>query len=178
MSNRKIILIPFLLLALALFSACARNPLPDGTPPLHDCEITLVQGGTPLAEADVRFESPDDTPVKWGIGATSDSRGIVRILTHGRFPGAPEGTYRVTVKKEEHDYHESPAQKAAREKAKAEGTFFESPNVPFDLYYLVEEPYAEKETTPLTITIKRGKNLETFDVGEKVRISKGRIAAP
>ena len=142
-------------------------------PRLNSCSITLTQDGKPLQGAMVRLQSGDPvSPVPWIISGKTDGSGVATILTQGRYNGAPAGTFKVVVVKEERVDIETPAQAAAREKREAAGNLDYHP-LPYELVDLVEEQYRDPETTPLEITVVNGKNSQSYEVGKAVRISKG-----
>ena len=141
-------------------------------PPLYPCIISVTQEGKPFEGATVRLYSDD---VMFHVSGKTDSSGTAVMLTHGEFKGVPEGTYRVVVSKEEKEFIEPASVTAAREKAKENGKVFEEPSLPFNFYSYVEDIYTKKETTPLEITVIKGKNNQTFDAGQAGRIFLGKI---
>jgi hypothetical protein len=105
------------------------------------------------------FYTVNPTDAKWVIAGNTNSNGIVVPKTHGKFSGVPVGEYKIIVTKTE----QFPiGQQISNEKDNA-------PPQKVDVYYLIEKQYSDVSTTPLTITIKNGKNIQTFDVGKPVR---------
>ena len=154
-------------------NGCAKQRRPDGMPPIYPCTIVITQEGKPLEGADVRLYSGD---VMFLVSGTTDASGSAVIRTHGEFPGAPEAAYKVVVVKEEKEYIESAAVMAAREKAKEKGETFEEPNLPFNLYSYVEDQFTKADTTPLEMTVVKGKkNTQIFEAGKAGRVSLGKM---
>ena len=141
----------------ALFAALAASlvgcskPRPDGLPSLVPCSVTITQDSQPLEGATVAFESDD---MRWAIGGSTDANGEAKMFTHGTYPGAPEGTYKVTVVKQVVEADGSAETASSTPSAKA--------------YNLVDAQFFKPDTTPLEITVK-GKTKEAFDVGAAVR---------
>jgi len=128
--------------------------LPDGMPKLIKVTLTLTQEGQPLSEANVSLFS-EDPSFKWTIGGTTDAKGAVVLKTHGQYIGAPEGTYKICVKK------------FMREGALQT---LDNPGAPPPKdYNLVESRYGQQNNTPLSIVIKTGNKYEPFDVGQAVK---------
>ena len=156
------------LTAFCFVCGCSER-LPDGMPALHPCQITITQSGTPLEGASVRLHAMGGS--SWLVSGETNSSGVVNMLTQGQYRGAPEGTYKVTVQKQEVISLATPEQLAAIEKAKAENPlWYEAPPIQHEMWQLVEEKYIMAESTTLEMTVSAGKNSETFDVGEAVRI--------
>ncbi|MDR1491949.1 MAG: hypothetical protein LBT05_04420 [Planctomycetaceae bacterium] len=92
-----------LLLALlvSLFSGCGKK-LPDGWPKVYPCTIKVTKSGTPLEDAMVILTSAAGSGGNWAVGATTDAQGVAVIhtsYTNFTEPGAPEGTFKVTIDK-------------------------------------------------------------------------------
>jgi len=144
----------FFVLGICSVIGCSKQLKPDGFPPLHPVSVLITQDGKPLEGAMVVLHPKDDTPKKWGIIGETDSNGKAIFVTHGKFYGAPEGEYIVTVGKEELVDIASRGENAVT-----------------DSYTLVEQQYTDKGESPLRLQIqKRGKNYVELDVGKPVRI--------
>ena len=162
----------FLLFFVALFvpaivlSGCGGPERPADLPPLFSTKITVVQEGKPLEGAMVRLVS-DDLSFAWIVAAITDASGVAEIMTHGQFSGAPLGTYKVVITKTE------PENKGDIATARPDNESGEQVQVQqqktLKLYTLLEKQYTQLTTTPLTITIQKGKNNEKFDVGKPLR---------
>ena len=156
----KIITILFIL-GISMIVGCSKQLKPDGFPPLYPVSVLVIQDGQPLAGALISLHGTEDSPLKWGVFAETDSNGKAVFVTHGKFYGAPEGEYLVTVAKEE-----------LVEVTNRGG------NGATDSFTLIEKQYIDKEKTPFTIQIqKKGKNHAELDVGKPVRIFLGRNVA-
>ncbi len=139
-------------LVLLAVSVCGcSKPRPDGLPKLVPCSVTIVQESKPLEGATVSFESAD---LQWSVGGTTDANGVAKMYTHGQYQGAPEGSYKVTVVKQEIEWDG--------------GTESASSATSGQAYNFVDMQYNTSETTPLEITVK-GKTSESFDVGAAIK---------
>lgn len=157
-----------------LLGGCSRSS--DGLPPLYPCQITILQEGKPLSNAYVtlfidRGESTSETghQQNWAVSGATDSEGIALIGTNGRRLGAPQATYKVTIVKTvaaasklgPPPPEDTPAYRAWSEKSVSEV-------VP--IYSVVDQKYSKVDQTPEIITIKKGKNNFSIDVGAPVNI--------
>jgi len=145
-------------LVLSIFSGCGGRKRPDGLPDLYPCEITITQGGNPLEGASVRLVRETGT-TDWAITGRTEANGVVKIFTHD-FPGAPEGTFKVLVSKTE--------LVTSMPEPDKDASYDE-----WQEYYgsrksiaSVKPEYDNVRTSPHSITVVKGKNAETFDVGE------------
>jgi len=158
--NLKNFVLPCVLILFSL-AGCSKQLKPDGFPPLYPASVQVIQDGKPLEGALVSLHGTQDSPLKWGVFAETDSNGKAVFVTHGKFYGAPEGEYLITVEKEE-------VVEVARR----------GDNIVSESFTLVETQYADKVKTPLRIQIqKKGKNHAELDVGQPVRISLGQNTA-
>ena len=152
------VLFAFLLLS---FTSCGGQKMPDGMPPLHPTNITVTQAGQPLEGAVVNLVNADDPNYRWVIGGRTDARGICQVRTQGEFVGAPEGRFKVLIRKQINEGGNQPATPDPL------GTSSTTEARTFDLVNL---KYSRVDTTDLEIEISRGSNAEEFDVGEAVRV--------
>ena len=157
------------LLAASVFSGCEKAQRPDGFPALFPCKITITQGGQPLEGAFVRL-MPEDKAFQWTISGKTGANGVANISTHTNYPGAPEGTFKVCVSKvqETPSQFPPPAKDAPYEDWEAWRGHTNSEYCP--KYNLIKPEYDNDAETPHSITIGKGKNSQTFDVGESVKI--------
>ena len=88
------------LLAVCTFSGCGKEQRPVGFPPLYPCQITIIQGEQPLEGAMVRLMS-ESSKSEWITSGNTNSSGLAQLVTHAKFSGAPEGTFKVLVSKTE-----------------------------------------------------------------------------
>ena len=148
MPNHLAKILLFFPLASVILGCGSDSQRPDGLPPLLPMTITVVQAGVPLTDAVVTL-TPDSGPTRWGSGGYSNAQGKVAVKTHGNFPGAPAGKYKVTVLKRERE-------------GEGEGNVTE--------YYLVDPVYESAETTPFRVDVGSGSKEAKFDVGESIRL--------
>jgi hypothetical protein len=133
----------FFLCLIPLLSGCWDSSRPSDLPVLYPCTLTLVQEGRGLADAFVMLY-PVDSKSRWVVAGNTDQNGNVLLNTHGKFPGVPAGEYKVVVTKTEQTGQ-------------------------IEIFSLIEKQYTDVSTTSLTMTVKTGRNAETFNVGKAVR---------
>ena len=127
---------------------------PDGMPPLYKVTLQFHQEGTPLGEASIRLIPQFDSP--WTVGGSTNTKGEVRLKTHGKYDGVPAGKYKICVNK-----------------FVSEG---ELPQIgvytpPMKHFNFVEPQYTQSKETPLEIEVVKGKNkFQPFDLGKAVRL--------
>jgi len=137
-------------------------------PDLYPCSITIKQGGAPLVGAVVSLRQKQGESIGWNTEGITDSRGVAHIATGIDFKGAPAGEYSVVVSKTEMAPSKfSPH--APEDPAEAEKWYNESIAEKRMMYRLVKAEFSDAKTTPHSITITKGKNTATFDVGEPVQ---------
>lgn len=99
---RYINLFSLAFVALATCLGCSGGK-PDGIPNLAKTQVTVVKGGTPVADANV-FLVPDlgSASGSWSVAGKTDAQGVAIIKTsQGDWsaPGAPEGSYKIYLTK-------------------------------------------------------------------------------
>jgi len=132
---------------------------PEGLPDLHAVTLTVTQDGSPLAGASVQLVPADPSSNKWVSGGTTDADGNAEIKTHGKFPGAPAGKYKVTISKTltedlnpEADANDPMAEKKTK------------------IYDLVDLKFGAAATTTAEIEVVAGSNSpEPIDVGAAIK---------
>ena len=159
MTRLRLFPVVSVLLVFTFLAGCSGQRLPDGMPRLFPCEIIILQGGEPLAQAMVTI-IPTEEGNKWSASGRTDDAGKAIMYTWGQYAGAPEGTYKVVIGKTE--VVGAPPAATTEEAAR---------RPPDRFYELVEAIYSEASTTPLEIEVKRGTRTFTLDAGEAVRIS-------
>lgn len=155
------------------FTGCGGTKKPDGFPKLiKNSEFTLTQAGVPLAGADVFLTAEEGSGGKghWSVFGVSDEAGVVHLMTYkDAFKGAPAGTYKITVFKEERtpsQYGDFPPSKGSEIAEWQRNRLTEyRPN-----FHLVPEQYRSDELTDLEVVISEsGAAPNTFDLGPAVR---------
>ena len=150
--NYKILLTVFSVFLLIAVSGCSPK-LPDGMPKIFPCVLTLTQEGKPAEGFDVQLVAKGEK-ISWMIGGTSDAQGLVKIMTHGQFNGAPAGLFAVVINKTLTEGVDQNADVQTK---------------PVMIYSLTEKKYNSELTTPLEVKIE-GKTNVTFDLGKPVKI--------
>ena len=146
-----------LMLALCLLSGCQEKKRPDGLPELFPCVITITQGGQPLNGARVFLVSESGNS-EWTVSGNTDASGKAKISTHANYAGAPAGTFKVLVSKTEMSPSQftEPANNASpEERAEYANSISTEKRIK---YKLVKPEFDDVKTTPLSITITKGKN--------------------
>lgn len=160
--------VSFVLIMFLLFVGnigCKKSNKPADLPPLYRCQLTFTQEGTPLENAGVILKSTDPS-FKWAVGGITNAQGVVDVVTHGQFFGAPEGTYKVVVSKTEAIPDGTPKELPPD----VDPASIMTPSSGMvSIFTFVEKEYTDAETTPLTIEIKKGKNAETYECGKSIR---------
>ncbi|EMI17528.1 hypothetical protein RMSM_05549 [Rhodopirellula maiorica SM1] len=140
----------------AVFTGCASEEKPDGLPVLYPAEVTVHQGGAPLVGASVQLVSTDPTLSKWVSGGSTNENGEAVIMTHGKYPGAPAGKYKVTVNKTQIEGSASGNDPGSSNEAK--------------MFDLVDAKYRVVTTTPIEVEVTAGENkLDAIEVGAAVK---------
>ena len=146
------------MLGFTLLIGCSKGR-PADMPKVAPVSLTLMDGGSPLADATVLFIS--ENPVNSiTVGGTSDSSGVVALYTTlGTFSdkGAPTGKYKITVQKD-HPI----VQTKTDEELKAMG--------PGEIAAHSRKLMAERDAKPKLVPLKLTKSSTTpltIDVAEK-----------
>jgi len=152
-----------LIASFVLFVGCGPQ-LPDGMPRLYPVTITVTQEGQPFPEALVSLRSVDTAATgTWTIGGRTGADGTVELYTSG-FRGAPVGTFRVVL------FREDNVGLAEREAAALRGDPFEG--IVVRIWSLVQEEYNHPDRTPIEIEITPDTRTLTIDAGPAVRIER------
>jgi hypothetical protein len=80
----------------------------------------------------------------------------VVLKTYGKYPGVPEGTYKIVISKYE------------REQIGTSSSMYDSQGE--NTYDLIDPSYSSPSTTTLTVTVEAGKkSYDPIDLGKKIR---------
>lgn len=174
--NRRLFLMSGCLLVLT--TGCS-DPRPEGLPELHPATITVMQDGAPLSGAAVTLVPQDPALTRWPAGGTTNDSGVVDLYTHSTFPGAPAGTFKVTVSKTTTEGDPKPThpgpnatheQLSAYDRAMKTGTF--------ETFQVVAAEHRMPSTTQLSIEVTAGgPNEFTLDVGSAVKEKEANASA-
>ncbi|WP_372721103.1 hypothetical protein [Novipirellula sp.] len=167
----KSVLMASVLMASALLVSGCSEPRPDGMPELYPTSIAIMQNGTPLSDATVTLYSDDAALRRWAVGGRTDDAGTATLMTHTKYPGAPQGSFKVMVNKTETEgdpipkhpgADATPEQLADYDRAMKTGSF--------QVIQVVAEEYRTAGSTPLRIDITAdGENAFSEDIGEAVK---------
>ena len=142
-------------IAVVSAAGCGQAKRPGNMPPLYPCTITIMQGSIPAVGVDVWLYNPE-LSTRWSIAGTTNDSGVAKIRTHGQFPGAPLGTFKVVLSK------------IVSEGGGDDGSGRAKPK---KIYSAVGKEYTQEETTPLQIDVEKKKGgIKTFDIGEPGRV--------
>ena len=152
---------------LCILSGCKQQKRPEGFPALFPCTVTVTQENKPLEGASVRL-LPESGSFEWIIAGTTDASGTAKIFTHADFAGAPAGTFKVLISKNEMEPSKlvQPKDKMSDEWKEWFAKWQEEKLATFRY---VKPEYDNVKTTPHSITITKGNNKGTFDVGEAIQ---------
>ena len=139
-----------------LLVGCTPSNRPAGLPPLHPCTITITQNGSPLADVSVWLVATE--PSEWPSTGVTDASGQAMIVTFGQFRGAPIGEYAVVLSKTVSEFNGTRGPDGEIVSGKTE------------FFSLVAVEYTKSETSVLKMTVVKGNNVQTFEIGEPVRI--------
>jgi hypothetical protein len=145
-------LVTILLLCFAV-TGCGEHK-PDGLPELVPCKIIVTQDGKPLADAAVTLVNDDTSLSRWLVGGRTNSSGVCNVRTHGKYNGAPIGSFKILVTKEESEIIKEKTADSEEERK---------------LFDLVDTKYKTVLTTDLTFEVPKSGASQTFDVGKAVR---------
>lgn len=155
-----------------VFIAGCGEERPAGMPKIYPATMTVTyDDGTPADGATVLLIAPKDSPATgWTCGGTTGPDGTVELRTHGRFLGAPEGTFKVTVMRAIGETGDpDPSTMTDEEYQKAMERFKASLTQTVN-YNMIEAEYGAADKTPLEITVepKKGQKF-TLTVGEPIK---------
>lgn len=152
----------------ALVCGCGQN-LPDGMPPLYRVELKFqYDDGTPVGNAFVRLIREEPLPQGLFFMGKTSKNGIFKASAYGHFNGVPEGHYTIVITKSEesasmfgdvspNDPNEEMVWQAKRDTEKR------------DIYTLVEQKYAEIDSSDCILHVKKGGGKYTLTVGKPIR---------
>ena len=158
------------LVAMITFTGCqfGGEVLPKDMPKLVPAKIQLTQDGAPLAGATVLLIDPAGNR-QWEAGGLTDDSGTIELYTNGRYKGAPEGKYKVVVKKTETEPSKLGPDPGVDDPKYGE-YMAQLVSEKLDAFTLVEKQFTAPNSTPLEVEIKKGGPVQKLDVGAKVRI--------
>ena len=131
-------------------NGCSKSNRPADLPKLYPAAVTIRQEDKELSGAAVRLV-PLDVSNTWTTGAVTDSHGKATLRTHGRYPGAPAGKYKVCVTKTMTD--DEPLKNGSKRS-----------------YHVIGPEYDNPANTPFELEITSGKNAFEFNVPKTVKI--------
>jgi len=164
---KRLTLITPLLIAVFFIGCGDARKRPEGMPKLYRCTLNFTQKGEPLADALVSLYPVSQT-FSWTISGRTDEKGKAEIFTDSYFKGAPEGDFKVVVYKSEVETPKVPDVLPQNDNEIEK--IFDKINKNTHEYSHVDIQFTDAKQTPLTLTVKKSKTNETFELGEKVRV--------
>ena len=164
---KKAAMIFALILAVEMLSVgCNKTPLPEGMPKLYPTTLTFTLDGKPLEGAIISCY-PGILGFNWPIGGTTNAQGKIDLFTAGKFQGAPEGDLTICVKKMRTEEGPSAANKPEKMTLDEQIALSKKMAEERKFFYIVGPQYEAKESSPLKVTITKGKNAPAaFDISE------------
>ena len=158
--------VPCLFCAFALFVAgCGGSERPPGFPKLYPVSLKVAQEGQPLGGASVSLKISDNS-MTWSIGGKTDEQGLAILWTHGKFRGAPIGTFKVAVEKIFNEGEAEMLEAANRE------DFAAANKIQVNSFSFVKDEYSSVSTTPIEIEITKNSKEIEIDAGPAVKIKR------
>jgi hypothetical protein len=156
---------PSLFFFLLLFAAagCGGSQRPEGLPPTYPLTIRVLQEGKPLEDATVSLVSLE---VKWVIGGRTNASGEAKMMTHGKYDGAPEGNFNVMISKTLYEGRDE------YDAAMTQGDTAAAQKIDVKAFQYVEDKYTLAKETPVKVEVKRDSKLLEVDAGPAVKIKK------
>jgi len=166
MNHSRFFTVYCLLITIILsLSGCGGPAKPAGFPPLYPVSLKVMQEGQPLVDAAVSLRIADNS-MTWSIGGRTDEQGIAVLWTHGKFRGAPAGTFKVAVEKVVNEGEKEMLEAADR------GDTATAAKIPVNSYAFVKDEYTSIEKTPIEIEITKKSKMIEVDAGSIVKIKR------
>lgn len=158
--KRFAIILSFCVAVSLLIVGCGGQKTPDGFPKIYPTTVTVTVDGKPTEGAAVTLIP--GTASNWPIAGVTDATGVAIIRTGGEYVGAPEGEMTVCIVKKTEDL----GPRAATPPTPDEDLLERNTVITRETTITRDTPaeYADAGTSPLKMTVKAGKNAETFDV--------------
>lgn len=136
-----------MVLAFLICDGCSKDNRPKDLPRLYPVTLSIMSDDQPIGKALVFLYAEDKAIANWTVSGVTEADGNAIIVTHGQFRGAPEGKFKVCVKKVE------PAL---------------GPGGKPQVIHHVDPKFGEPETTPLEAEITPRKKMTnlTFHVNK------------
>jgi len=151
-------------LGIAFIAGCGGQQLPDGMPRLYPVTITVTQDGVPLGDATVALVGTS----QWTPTGATNAEGVATLYTQGRFRGAPEGNFRVTITKMLEEGQRPPPSPFDAESERIFQEYVRSGQT-HRVFHVIPSAYRSADTTPLAVEIVRGTRNYTVNVEGTVR---------
>jgi hypothetical protein len=159
----------FILLFFTLWFSGCNEKRPENMPKLYPTRLTFVQEDQPLTGAMVLLKRQIES-TQYSCGGMTDANGVVQIQTHGKYLGAPEGIYTVTVSKTITE-RSGPWNEIPTDESAAQTWLKENRSRLKETTYLVVDPkYGNPKTSGLEINVTNKGLKTTIDLGSPARV--------
>ena len=143
---------------------------PDGVPALYPAKVTVKNGASPIAEANVFLVYQGATSGSWSVSGVTDANGVAEITTsqgEWKSKGAPEGEYKIYITKRP-DVQEDPMPEEIKNDSDAMERFAaEQQRKLAAAPKVIPEILANPATSPLSLTVSTSGTAElTVDISE------------
>ncbi|MDR2705833.1 MAG: type II secretion system GspH family protein [Planctomycetaceae bacterium] len=174
MSMQPIFLILLVFLLFVSFG-CHGQKRPDGMPELYPCSLNFSMENIPLEGASITLHPIVDSSSTYTAGGTTDKNGKVIVMTSGKYEGAPIGKYHVTVIKTKLVFE--PGYEPENIKITPSGDEIQDRKARFIIAqdhshskHFVDPLLSQKESTPLEVEVKPGKNQFNFTIEPRANV--------
>ena len=144
---------------------------PANVPKLHPVTLVFTLNDAPLADASVVLHSTDGDNSQWAVFGMTDAAGRVSLTTNGRYPGVPQGKYKVSVEKIVQSGPSVPQGSELPEDEEQRQKILRDIHKKTTTIRIVDEKYLDRQTTPLEYEVVVGNNERSFDLGKSVNVS-------
>ena len=124
-------------------------------PALHPVTLKFTQDGQPCEGASISLIP--EIPSGWISGGSTDATGTAVLRTYGKYPGVPEGKYKVVVTKVVREQIGPPSESMYDFAGEA-------------VYHLIDTVYSVPGTTTIEIEVQPGRNVfDPMELGAEIR---------
>lgn len=148
-----------IILASLVCSGCHRENRPADLPKLYPVILNITADEQPLTNALVVLYAENEAIAKWTVGSVTDAEGKAIIVTHGQFQGAPEGKFKVCVRKTEMEGAEAKRQEG---QTGLVGGLSPAPTQMPKMTNYVDSVFGDPKTTTLEIEVPASKKTTTL----------------
>jgi len=169
MSLRNITIALLMIIGSFLIAGCGPKR-PDGIPAIYPAKVTVKNGASPIAGANVFLVYQGTASGSWSVNGVTDASGVAEITTSQgdwKSKGAPEGEYKIYITKRP-DVQEDPMPEEIKNDSDAMERFAaEQQRKLAAAPKVIPDTLANPATSPLTISVSTSGTAElTVDISE------------